>query len=131
MDKTYFDVVSPKVIPGQFGVAADKSARRVQSEQVPTAEAEAVSEVEQPVDRATVTQAVEKINEFIQVVQRDLRFSVDEATGRTVITVLDAETQEIIRQIPPEEALSIVENIEQNFKNNIEEIKGMLLKTTA
>jgi flagellar protein FlaG len=32
---------------------------------------------------------------------------MDEASGRTVITVKDSETEEIIRQIPPESALAL------------------------
>lgn len=45
---------------------------------------------------------VESLNDYLQSVRRDLRFSMDDATGRTVITVLHADSQEVIRQIPPE-----------------------------
>ena len=34
-----------------------------------------------------------------------LKFTVDEATGDTVITVYDLENEKVIRQIPPEEVL--------------------------
>jgi len=60
-----------------------------------------------------VDTAVRDLNEFVQVVRRDLRFSVDEHSGRTVITVLDSETQEIVRQIPPEKLVKAAEKIEQ------------------
>jgi flagellar protein FlaG len=39
--------------------------------------------------------------------RRGVRFSVDEASGRTVITVLNATTDEVVRQIPEEEILKI------------------------
>lgn len=71
----------------------------------------------------SVQDAVGKINDFLKVVQRDLQFSVDEESGRTIITVVDAETQEIVRQIPPEEILSIAENLE--------EVSGLLFKAEA
>ena len=56
---------------------------------------------------ADLKKMVERLNEFVSDVQRDLKFSVDDASGRTVITVYHAETGEIVRQIPSEEALQI------------------------
>lgn len=46
----------------------------------------------------------QKLNLAIQSIGRDLRFEVDMESGRSVIQVLDRETGEIIRQIPPEKA---------------------------
>jgi flagellar protein FlaG len=54
---------------------------------------------------------VESINKYLQTVKRDLQFSVDASSGRTVITVLDRESQEIIRQIPPEAAVELAANL--------------------
>jgi flagellar protein FlaG len=79
--------------------------------------------VRAPSEPQDVSKAVQKINDFVKVVRRDLEFSVDEATGRTVITVKDSETDEVIRQIPPEEVLSIAENLEN--------VQGLLLKAKA
>jgi flagellar protein FlaG len=45
--------------------------------------------------------------------QRSLRFQVDELSGRTVITVLDAETQEVVRQIPSPELLAVMRHLER------------------
>lgn len=36
-----------------------------------------------------------------------LEFSVDKPSGRMVITVIDSETNQVIREIPPEETLRI------------------------
>lgn len=49
--------------------------------------------------------AVSDINTYVQNLQRDLEFRVDRDLGRTIITVLDSETKEVIRQIPSEEVL--------------------------
>ena len=38
-------------------------------------------------------------------------FSVDEVTGCTVITVLDAQTDEVIRQIPAKEMLAVMQDL--------------------
>ncbi len=51
----------------------------------------------------------ESISQFAQSMNRDLTFSVHEASGQTVVKVLDGETQEVIRQIPSEEFLRISE----------------------
>ena len=45
------------------------------------------------------------LNGYAQFVNRELQFSVDEDSGYTVIKVMDAKTQKVIRQIPGEEAL--------------------------
>lgn len=42
-----------------------------------------------------------------------LRFSVDEATGRTVIQLIDPETQKVVREIPPEETLRVAEHLQR------------------
>ncbi|MEM6512669.1 MAG: flagellar protein FlaG [Pseudomonadota bacterium] len=51
---------------------------------------------------------LEKLAERLTVASngagRDLRFEVDMDSDRAVISVLDSETGEIIRQIPPEKA---------------------------
>lgn len=57
----------------------------------------------------------------------NLRFTVDQATGRQVIKVLDPRTDEVIRQIPPEEALALA-----RFLQNLgEEGGGALLRAEA
>lgn len=66
------------------------------------------SDVEMP----AVEAAVSKLSDYVQNYQRDLRFSVDQATGRTVIKVVDSETDEVIRQIPPEHVLKLVQRLE-------------------
>ena len=63
-----------------------------------------------------VEQAVARLNDYVQSTQRDLRFSVDKDLGRTVVRVIDSNTQEVIRQIPNETAL----NLARNLKGQIE-----------
>lgn len=76
-------------------------------------------------EASKVEQAVSQVNEFVQNLNRDLQFTVDEDSGRTVIKVLDTETKEVIRQIPPEELLRIA--------NYLFDAKGssLLLKVQA
>jgi len=56
---------------------------------------------------------VRDLNQHILQVQRELQFSVDKDSGRTVITVMDRETQDVIRQIPGEEALHFARKFQE------------------
>ncbi len=60
-----------------------------------------------------IEQAVERMNDHVQQVKRQLEFKIDETSGRTVITVLDSDTQEVIRQIPNDEALHFAQKLQQ------------------
>lgn len=65
------------------------------------------------VSQEQVSQAVSDLNDYVQSVGRDLQFQVDEDSGRSIIKVLDSETQEIIRQIPSEEVLALARTLNQ------------------
>jgi flagellar protein FlaG len=56
--------------------------------------------------------ALRKLNETMAAAQRNLSFRIDKGSGRTVITVVDAATKEVIRQIPSEEVLAVSQAIE-------------------
>ena len=60
-----------------------------------------------------LSKAVDKINDIVQNTQRDLLFSIDEGSGRTTIIVRDSQTKEVIRQIPSEEVLTMVEHLKE------------------
>lgn len=65
-----------------------------------------------PTDK-DVQEAVQRLSDYVQNAQRDLLFSVDKETGRTVIQVLDSETKEVVRQIPPEEILALARRMQE------------------
>jgi len=52
-----------------------------------------------------------QIESYLRANGRDLQFSVDQDTGRTVVTVRDSSTGEVIRQIPDVEALRIAQSL--------------------
>lgn len=54
-----------------------------------------------------VEQAVQQIQSYLSDTQRQLQFQVDSGSGRTVVRVVNPETQELIRQIPSEEVLML------------------------
>lgn len=50
-----------------------------------------------------------QLESFLKRVSRSLEFHVDDASGRTVCSVRDGETGDLIRQIPNEEVLRLAE----------------------
>ena len=56
----------------------------------------------------------ESISRFVESINRDLSFRVDEASGHTVVTVIDGQTKEVIRQIPSEEFLKMAQVLASN-----------------
>ena len=75
------------------------------------------------VTQEELKQAVQKIKLHFQNLSRDLQFSYDEHSGHQVITVLDSETGEVIRQIPSEEVRALAQYLGSGT--------GGLIKTEA
>ena len=77
----------------------------------------------QEISREEIDSTVSSLNEAVQQVSRELQFRVDKDSGRTVVTVLDGDTEEVIRQIPSEQVLALAKNIET--------LKGILFSAEA
>ena len=74
---------------------------------------------------AALASAVSDINDHIQNVQRSIQFTVDEASSKDIVTVLDKETKEIIRQFPSDEVLAFARRLaEQNGDELIQLFKS-------
>lgn len=74
-------------------------------------------------DRETLLQAVDEVQKAIAPVAQNLLFSIDDDTGRTIVKVVDAQTDEVIRQMPSEEVLAI--------SKAIDNLKGLLIQQKA
>jgi len=59
---------------------------------------------------------IQSLNDSVQSVQRELHFSVDDDSGRVVIKVFDLQSEELIRQIPIEEALKFARLLKEGEK---------------
>lgn len=71
------------------------------------------TEVDSPeVALETVQLVAQRLESYLRSVGRAIEFKVDDESGRTVISVRDAETGELIRQIPNEEVLRLAEMAE-------------------
>lgn len=72
--------------------------------------------------RQNLKVAVDRLNEQLQRNGRDLSFAMDERIDRTVITVKNLRTGEVVRQIPTEEVVRLA--------HSIEDMKGLLFNKT-
>lgn len=70
--------------------------------------------------------AVQEIQSFLQVQNRNLAFSIDDDTKRSVVTVKDSSSGDVIRQIPSDEVLRLAERI-KDLQQDIGSSVGVLL----
>ena len=75
--------------------------------------------------------AVEKLNTQIKSLQRNLNFSVDESSGRTVVKVIDSQTKEVVRQIPSEQVLRLAQQIDVILSEVGDQLSGILVEEQA
>lgn len=99
-------------LPAELSASSDAQAKKV-------ADIPQLTESE----RDTLEEAVSDLQEHTQSIQRNLNFSINENTGRTVVEVKDRVTGEVIRQLPSEEALRLAESID--------EMRSLLFKAEA
>ncbi|MDI6799986.1 MAG: flagellar protein FlaG [Actinomycetota bacterium] len=59
-------------------------------------------------DKKKSEEVLESLNEIINIFNTQLEFSVHEGTKEIMVTIMDMETKEVIREIPPKEILDMV-----------------------
>ncbi len=74
-------------------------------------------------DIGEVQKALEEVEKAVAPMAKSLQFSLDKDSGKTVVKVMDTDTNEVIRQIPSEEVLAI--------SKAVDKLKGLLLKQQA
>jgi len=75
----------------------------------------------QPPSKTALKDSVDAINRFLEN-NSEVRFSIDEDSGRSVVKVIDTETKKILRQFPTEQSLEIGKNLTT---------KGLLIDSEA
>ena len=79
-------------------------------------------------NKAELDKAINKVSDYVQNITRQLNFSVDEDLGKTVVTVVDQQTGNVIRQIPSEEMLELSRNFSEIKERTS---KGILYESDA
>ncbi len=72
--------------------------------------------------------AVKNLSGYVQNITRELNFSIDQELGKTVVTVVDELSGDVIRQIPSEEMLELTRRLADAREKNI---KGLLFSGDA
>ncbi|GAE87814.1 flagellar protein FlaG [Acetivibrio straminisolvens] len=66
------------------------------------------NEKSEKLSQKTIMNAIEKANKAINGIHTQLEFSVHEKSKEIMVKVIDSETKEVIREIPPEKILDMV-----------------------
>jgi flagellar protein FlaG len=70
--------------------------------------------------------AIDVVSSFMNQPPRNVNFTKDNDSGKTVIKVFDLETKELIKQFPSEELISIAQKI-QTLHQEVAERSGIFL----
>ena len=73
--------------------------------------AEEKASIAKELTKAEVEKVAQQLQEFVKSLNRNVSFSVDEESGRNVISVVEVKSGELIRQIPSEEILKLASRI--------------------
>lgn len=94
------------------GSAATKTVQAVQALGKTGANNSAIHEqkAEQPatLNGEQLEELAEQMDKFVGSFTHELKFRVDEDSGRNVVTVIDSKSGDTIRQIPTEELLDVI-----------------------
>lgn len=84
-------------------------------ERQPATEQQAQQEehAQQPIDAHQLENAVNGLNQMLEVTYTKLQFVFHEKSGQYVVKVKNASTDEVIREIPPEKFLDIITGLKE------------------
>ena len=72
------------------------------------------------ISAAEVKDAVDNLNSQLERSARTIRFQIDDTTNKIKVLVVDKETGEIVRRIPPEASIRLAANGELSSLFNIQ-----------
>lgn len=73
--------------------------------------------------RDEINNAVSRLEKFVAPNQSDINFTLDESSGLQIVKIVDRKTQEVIRQMPSEEAVALAQALDK--------LQGLLIKDKA
>ena len=99
---------TPHYYPVVKATAPKRDTDAVQEEPKTDPEADTVS-------REALAKAVDEANGYIVGWNAEFRFRIHEGTGRPLVQILDMQTKEVIKELPPEKMLDIVADLWKNI----------------
>ena len=102
---------------------------RAQVSAAPVAQA---TSIQPPTPVESLSSAVASVNASLAQSGSSLQFKIDRETATAIVTMVDSNTGEVIRQIPSEEVLAITRAVDEMMqRNNASCESGVLCKQTA
>jgi flagellar protein FlaG len=90
----------------------DKLAEEMKDRQADSAQTvEKLSKERKRINEEQRAKVMEQMHEFVSSLNKGLAFRVDEESGRDVVTIYEADTGDVIRQIPEEEILVVLRRL--------------------
>ena len=108
-------------------IAQNVSLQPEMGESLPENEAK----VSQAEAQKKVEETVSDLNDFVQNIRRGIQFSVHENTGRSIITVTDKDTGDVIRSFPSEDVLAMAAYLAENKVQAEDAARGLLVNESA
>ena len=62
--------------------------------------------------REEMSSLIDKLNNGVRDIHERLSFSVHEKTHRIIVKIINSETNEVVREIPPKDAIKLLEHIQ-------------------
>jgi flagellar protein FlaG len=120
--------VSAGALPATHGPAGSQpdaawTTRRQVSAAAPEAEVSKADTTSGEADPAELKQRVDELNEAMKTHASSIEFSIDDDSGRTIVKVVDTDTDTVLRQYPSKQLLAI--------SKQIDKFQGMFVKTQA
>jgi len=103
--------ISVKSSPSYQMSAVVASIQKDDAADKPAGQVRKASQEDAPKSEVELHSAVKEIQDFVQSLQRNLEFSVDDSTGTWVVKVVARDSGEVIRQIPSETALELARSL--------------------
>ncbi|MGL5429451.1 MAG: flagellar protein FlaG [Vibrio sp.] len=94
---------------------------QVKARQQQSVEARQQAKQRQRLDEEQLAKVVDQMNDFVKSINKSLSFRLDQESGREVVTIYEASTGDIIRQIPEEEMLEVLRRLarEQDHRSGL------------
>lgn len=119
-------IVQPAVAPHAEKAATSRHSEDAGSGKEPILGGKSEHETdngETRVNDHSLNKTVDELNNYVQNLHREIQFSVDNDSNKTIIKVIDANTGEVIRQLPPDEMMRLVKRLD--------ELEGLLVREKA
>lgn len=118
--------------PAEIGLRNQREAGQVEARAVENTQRSAESRQMDPEREAqAIQEAADQIGQFLNVINSDLNIAVDQDVNRTVVKVINRSNDEVIRQIPSEEVLSLMRRMSEIANQTAGGASGMLLSDQA